>query len=116
MPANRDGLGSLDVDVELGDGQTAFFGRGLLAAAGDDFRIDHHHQLVGFSLIVVIAGIDHEDTAAVGHLGRGQANPRGCIHGLSHIFEMTGEIWPEFFRFHRSGFLGQERVRFFDDV
>src|SRR5690606_28746103 len=78
-----DSLGSLDVLVEPGNGQTALL-VGLAAVGGQDFRIDE-----AIRLVARLGHVDHDDALVNVDLRRSKADAGRGIHRLEHVLDQT---------------------------
>jgi hypothetical protein len=77
--AHRHFFSTAHLVINARNRQTTFLAL-LLAAAGEDFRVDEHFQLVA-----LLGNIHHDDLLMHIHLRRRQAHAGRGIHGFRHV-------------------------------
>ena len=78
----------------------------LLPLAGEDLGVDQLHR--------PLPNVDDNHPAQKPHLGGGQADPVGLVHGLDHVLHQLGQFLVKLL--HRAALLSQELLLLGHDV
>src|SRR5690606_13038459 len=97
-------FGTLDLVVDAGHGQAAFFAHLALVAAPGDLGIDEHAQF-----IAVFGYIDHDDTFVDIDLRGGEPDTGSLVHGLGHVAHEFANTVIDFL--DGTGLLEEARIR-----
>lgn len=78
--AHMHGIEAFNAVVDAGHREATFFVEVLFGTGPDQFGVDEHQRLVAF-----LRNVDDHQALVHVHLGGGQANAMGVVHGGQHV-------------------------------